>query len=389
MQEYGTLFADDLFEGCVIERFLQADEVFETYSAFHPQLEVHRIIRVVRPDVYRHDQGFRERFLQTMQGIVRLRHTNLIAVCDIGREESRDLLYYMTDQISDPTLAEEIKNGKLFPESEALPMVSAIADILQMLAKNDLCHWQIAPENLFVAESRGLMLAEPKIRLDGIPLSWAPSPFVAPELLSDPASADIRADIYSLGAVWFFLLTGHPPKQPSPSLHLLEAVLDHDAARLLKAMLDAQPAKRPTPEKLLSGLARLPGGMTFDNPALQKLTVREIDQTVLDRTRAMMDKLQSRRLLEIKIWKYAAMALGAVAALLLVWDIVLSVQLWRQNSRQKEQTEIAAKTEAEAEECRRQLTDLQQKIQSERSVGERVAKEIATLRSSIGSEAGK
>ena len=110
MQEYGTLFADDLVEGCVIERFLQADEVFETYSAFHTQLEVHRIIRVVRPDVYRHDQGFRERVLQTMQGIVRLRHTNLLAVCDIGREESRDLLYYMTDQISDPTLAEEIKN---------------------------------------------------------------------------------------------------------------------------------------------------------------------------------------------------------------------------------------------------------------------------------------
>ena len=389
MPELGTLFADDLLGGYLIERFLGIGPVFETYSAFHPQLEVHRLLHVVRPDVYGGAPAFRDEFLKTIRTIVRLRPPNMIPIGDVGWDEPRDILYYVTDQVAAPTLEERIKNGPPFSEAEAMPVVSAVTEVLRMLAKNDLLHLRIAPENMFLEKTRGLLLAEPGLRLRGLPM--ARSAFAAPESAENGGAAvDARSDIYSLGAVWFLMLTGKMPPSGAADPRSCVSGIRHDTAALVRSMLDPCPDKRPaSPDALADALARLPEGMTFDNPDLMRMAEQEIARTVSDRTQLLSEKLQARRLLEVKIWKYAAIALGAIAALLLIRCLWGSVDLALKNSRLAEQTGLAKKAETEAEDGGRSLDALRQSIRSERMAIENAEREIATLKRIFPSEKGK
>jgi serine/threonine protein kinase len=94
--------------------------------------------------------------------------------------------------------------------------------------------------------------------------------YMAPEQALDPSSVDIRADVYSLGATFYFCLTGHPPfpegteeeklfwqqtRQPEPVRQLRPAVPEGIAA-LIERMMAKDPDQRPqTPQEVADVLA--------------------------------------------------------------------------------------------------------------------------------------
>lgn len=388
MSEEQTLFADDLIGGCLIERFRCGGPVFETYLAFHPKLETHRIVRVVKPDLYGGNTDFRVFFLQNMRKIVQLQHTNMIQVCDVGWDEKPDLLYYMTNEFAASSLADRLKEQKKFSEAEAMPIVAACVSVLQMLAKNGLCHFRLSAENLLLHETRGPVLVEPGLILNGV--ATETSEFSAPELKQAPNSADIRADIYSLGAIWFLMLTGHLPEHPVPSRNSLPDDIAPETAKLLLSMLAEDPAKRPaTPDALFDALSRLPGGMIFDNPALGQLTEQEIAQAVSERTRQLAKELQNRHLRENKIFRYSAIALAAITGILLIADLCLGIGLLLQSSQQTKQAGVLAHAKNEEKELRRQIDELEKNVLRERAAAEKMEKDLAGLAGILSRGEGK
>src|SRR5262249_36925942 len=95
--------------------------------------------------------------------------------------------------------------------------------------------------------------------------------YIAPELTLDSHSASSRADIYGLGATFYFCLTGRPPfeesadaeevrshrKRPSLSIQCLRANIADDLVPIVERMLARDPAERyPTASQVIDALAR-------------------------------------------------------------------------------------------------------------------------------------
>lgn len=70
--------------------------------------------------------------------------------------------------------------------------------------------------------------------------------YIAPEQLADPHQADARADLYSLGAVWYDLIFRRPESEPVLLSRIEKSNLpDDDARHLLRSLLATNPAERP------------------------------------------------------------------------------------------------------------------------------------------------
>src|SRR5207244_9661104 len=76
--------------------------------------------------------------------------------------------------------------------------------------------------------------------------------FIAPEQLEDPHGADIRADLYSLGCTFYFLLTGHVPFPGGTLLSKLDKQRWHDPTPLVNLRGDVPPAVARIVEKLMA-----------------------------------------------------------------------------------------------------------------------------------------
>ncbi len=110
--------------------------------------------------------------------------------------------------------------------------------------------------------------------------------YIAPEQIIDAPSADIRADIYSLGATLYFLLTGHPPFQADSLYDMYQAHMSRDAAplnfvrpevpaelaALVAKMMAKDPARRfQTPGEVAEALAPFfkKGYLAFRSPKIE------------------------------------------------------------------------------------------------------------------------
>src|SRR5262249_48717004 len=116
--------------------------------------------------------------------------------------------------------------------------------------------------------------------------------YLAPEQARDTKSADIRADIYSLGCTLYCLLTGRPPfpgdtpmqilvahmEQAPPPLESLRPEVPPGLAALVARMLEKDPARRPqTPKEVAEALAPLcKARVEKIAPAAQRLTAPKV-----------------------------------------------------------------------------------------------------------------
>jgi serine/threonine protein kinase len=157
-----------------------------------------------------------ERFAQEARLAARLSHPNIVNIYDIdGR---LGLEWYTMEWVKGPNLAQVVeKDGRLGVERTVEVLHEALA-ALEAAHAVRLVHRDVTPENMLVGpEGRvrvtdfGLALALPRGRLFGGATSRSGTPqFAAPEQLMG-GQVDFRTDIYSLGAVGYFLLLGRPP----------------------------------------------------------------------------------------------------------------------------------------------------------------------------------
>ena len=217
---------------------LGAGGMGEVYLAEHRLLKRPCALKVIRPG-RGGDPGAMTRFEREVRATARLSHPNTIEVYDYGHADD-GTFYYVMELLRGLSFEDLVRHGPL-PPGRAIFLLRQACAALGEAHASGLIHRDIKPANLFAARRgglddftklldfglvRSLAPGSAELTLDG---AIAGSPlFMAPEQAADSAPPDARSDVYSLGAVAYFLLTGRPPLE-GPSVLAVLAALARDA----------------------------------------------------------------------------------------------------------------------------------------------------------------
>jgi predicted Ser/Thr protein kinase len=188
------------------------------YKARQPGLDRLVAVKILPPEVGR-DPSFAERFAREARALARLSHPNIVSVYDFGQADG--LYYFVMEYIDGANLRQTIQAGTLRPE-EALAIVPQICDALQYAHDEGVVHRDIKPENILIDRRGRVKIADfglakllgddlPEVSLTGTHQVMGTIRYMAPEQMQGTKAVDHRADIYSLGVVFYELLTGDVP----------------------------------------------------------------------------------------------------------------------------------------------------------------------------------
>ena len=189
------------------------------FKARQPKLD--RLVALkVLPKALAATPGFPERFTREGRVLARLSHPSIVTVHDFG--ESGGYCFLIMEFVDGVNLRQAMKAGRFTPE-QALNIIPAICDALQFAHSQGVLHRDIKPENILLDSKGRVKIADFGIAKiisedagDAMLLTQSgaklgTAPYMAPEQIEQPASVDHRADIYSLGVVFYEMLTGELP----------------------------------------------------------------------------------------------------------------------------------------------------------------------------------
>jgi len=209
---------DPLFPQLEILELIGHGGMGAVYKARQPTLN-----RVVALKVLPRDAGtdpkFAERFAREARALASLSHPNIVALHDFG--ETDGLFYFVMEYIDGVNLRQALERGSFSP-SEALEIVPKICDALQYAHEESIVHRDIKPENILLDKRGRMKIADfglaklLTVTGEGAHLTATRQVvgtphYMAPEQVERPLEVDHRADIYSLGVVFYEMLTGELP----------------------------------------------------------------------------------------------------------------------------------------------------------------------------------
>ncbi|KZZ77383.1 hypothetical protein A3767_02115 [Oleiphilus sp. HI0133] len=207
-------------------------------------------------------QELRERFCREAKAAGRLSHPNIVTVYDVGEE--RELAYIAMDYVDGAALDAHCRQDKLLPVDTVYSIVLQVAEALSYAHQNQIIHRDIKPSNLlYNADTNQVKVSDFGIarmsdesktktgQVMGSPV------YMAPEQLKG-AKVSGAADIFSLGATFYQLLTGTTPfkadslpeltikimSKKHKSVRELRSDLPASAVRITNRALNKDPAKR-------------------------------------------------------------------------------------------------------------------------------------------------
>ncbi len=256
------------------------------YLAKHLSLDRDVALKVIRPELLaRADVA--DRFRREAKAAARLNHPNIVAVFDA--ETAGQHHFLVMEYIAGADLFRTVRERGPLPVGLACDYIRQAAVGLQHAYECGMVHRDITPRNLMITAAGQIKILD--FGLADFVFAAAPAQsasargmllgcvdFMAPEQAADPDSADIRADIYSLGCTLCFLLTGRPPfpegslsdklrahaEQPPPRLDWLATAMTAQRkpqiptalAECVERMLSKNPAERfSTPAEVAAALA--------------------------------------------------------------------------------------------------------------------------------------
>jgi predicted Ser/Thr protein kinase len=239
------------------------------YKARQPALDRMVALKIL-PAEAGHDPAFTERFTREARALAKLSHPNIVTVYDFG--QGGGLYYFIMEYVDGLNLREVLRGGQLEPK-QALRIVPQICEALQFAHDEGVVHRDIKPENILLDKKGRVKIADFGIakllgrNQDAFTLTgpWqvvGTAHYMAPEQMDNPLAVDHRADIYSLGVVFYEMLTGKLPvgRFPPPSKQVQVDVRLDDV--VLKS-LEQEPARRyqhvsevKTQVEAISGVSR-------------------------------------------------------------------------------------------------------------------------------------
>jgi serine/threonine-protein kinase len=218
-----------------LKRLLGAGGMGEVYLAEHLLMKRPCAIKVIRPEKAG-DPKVLARFEREVQATAKLSHWNTVDIFDYGRAAD-GTFYYVMEYLPGMSLLDLVRHSGTLPPARALHLIRQTCNALAEAHDLGLVHRDIKPANIFAAIRGGrhdvaklldFGLAKPLTTVDGSQITQegaiTGSPlFMSPEQAIGDRDPDARSDIYALGGVLYFLLTGRAPFDDENPLKVLIA----------------------------------------------------------------------------------------------------------------------------------------------------------------------
>jgi predicted Ser/Thr protein kinase len=237
-----------------LERRIGEGGIANVYLARHDLLKRPCAVKLLKPA--RSSDEMIARFEREVQLASSISHPNVVEIYDYGHADGA--FYYAMEYLDGINLAQLVERDGAVPVARTLHILRQICAGLAAAHAAGLVHRDIKPENIMISRRAGdedsvkildfgLVKSTTRdhsrnltrsLRILGTPL------YMAPERLQNPADADARADIYAVGAVAYYMLTGKKMFESADDLGLSSRILNEEPPRV------SQVAAQPVPVEL-------------------------------------------------------------------------------------------------------------------------------------------
>lgn len=242
------------------------------YRASHAMLRRPTAVKLLPPD--KAGESALVRFEREVQLTASLSHPNTVTIHDYGRTPE-GIFYYAMELLDGATLAEVVELSQAQPIGRVVHVLDHVAGALHEAHEVGLIHRDIKPANIMLVRAGGVLdvpkvldfglvkeleSPEPSVSLaQGNQLTGTPQ-YISPEAIRAADTVDARSDLYALGAVAYFLVTGehvftgstivevcsqHLHSTPEPPSERLGAEVPAALESLILDCLAKDPTKRP------------------------------------------------------------------------------------------------------------------------------------------------
>ena len=206
------------FPNLEIEYLIGQGGMGAVYKARQTNLDRVVALKILSPQLG-DDPTFAERFTREARTLAKLSHPNIVTVFDFGVADS---MHYLVMEFIDGVNLRDTILATEYDPAEALAVIGQVCDALQYAHDAGVVHRDIKPENILVDKNGGVKIADfglakllsptpEEFTLTGTRQVLGTLKYMAPEQIEKPEQVDHRADLYSLGVVFYELLTGELP----------------------------------------------------------------------------------------------------------------------------------------------------------------------------------
>lgn len=256
----------DRLDRYVIVKKLGQGGMGSVYLVRHETLGVFRAAKVLSSELYARGGEFIRRFVQEAKLACSISNPNIVNVLDVCDDPEKACCYIIMEYVDGGTVRDVLHEVSRFSEIHAVMVVEAVAEALQAASEQKIVHRDIKPDNIMLTRRGVVKLAdlgiakntEDNVKLTRTHIMMGTPAYLAPEQAKDAHNVDARADIYSLGATFYEMLTGQIPypgkntydilsklaSDPVPDPRSIVESISPQTARLVMKMLAKQPKQR-------------------------------------------------------------------------------------------------------------------------------------------------
>lgn len=194
------------------------------------QISLDRTVAVkVLPKRMSSNKEFVERFYKEGKAAAKLNHPNIVGAYDVG--EANGYHYFVMELVEGQTVYDKLERGERYSEKEALEIISQVCRALAHAHKAGFIHRDVKPKNIMLTLEGVAKLADMGLARETSDLQAAQAEagkaygtpyYISPEQIRGELDVDPRADLYSLGATFYHMVTGRVPfdaATPSAVMH--------------------------------------------------------------------------------------------------------------------------------------------------------------------------
>jgi serine/threonine protein kinase len=261
-----------------LEHKIGAGGMGVVYRASHAMLRRPTAIKLLPPE--RAGEASLVRFEREVQMTAQLSHPNTVAIYDYGRTPE-GVFYYAMEYLDGINLEDLVRTRGPLTAGRVVAILDQVCGALNEAHESGLVHRDIKPANIILTERGGepdvakvvdfglvkpLVPSNPDLTTTGTGVLTGTPLYLSPEAMTTPDVADPRSDLYALGAVGYFLLTGrgvfeagtvaeiighHLHTEPIEPSRRVNHPVPHDLESLIMQCLRKDPAARPQSARAL------------------------------------------------------------------------------------------------------------------------------------------